>query len=104
MTGDAVPGVPCLQCWINNVGIYDCNGRLLDAAVLGTNMSIRWSGDLTTQITDGANFLLQKATGAICDPSQSRFLLKPQGTLANNGTKGNPCLVADLFGDFRNRG
>ena len=24
-----------------------------------------------------------------------------QGTLTNNGTKGNPCLIADIFGDFR---
>lgn len=29
------------------------------------------------------------------------ILLTPEGTLTNNGTKGNPCLVADIFGDFR---
>ena len=28
-------------------------------------------------------------------------MLAPENTLTNNGTKGNPCLVADLFGDFR---
>ena len=28
-------------------------------------------------------------------------MLKPEGTLTNNGTKGNPCLIADVFGDFR---
>lgn len=28
-------------------------------------------------------------------------MLMPSGTATNNGTKGNPCLVADIFGDFR---
>ena len=28
-------------------------------------------------------------------------MLRPIGTSTNNGTKGNPCLIADLFGDFR---
>ena len=30
-----------------------------------------------------------------------RFRLLPEGTATNNGTKGNLCLIADLFGDFR---
>ena len=28
-------------------------------------------------------------------------MLDPQGTRTNNGTKGNPCLVADVLGDYR---
>ena len=28
-------------------------------------------------------------------------MLEPEGTMTNNGTKGNPCLIADIFGDFR---
>lgn len=28
-------------------------------------------------------------------------MLHPEGTSTNNGTKGNPCLIADIFGDFR---
>ena len=28
-------------------------------------------------------------------------MLQPAGTATNNGTKGNPCLVADVLGDFR---
>ena len=29
------------------------------------------------------------------------IMLEPKGCMTNNGTKGNPCLVADIFGDFR---
>ena len=28
-------------------------------------------------------------------------MLTPENTLTNNGTKGNPCLTADIFGDVR---
>ena len=100
MVGDVVPGVRGLQCWVNNVGLYDCRGNLLGTKTPGTNMSIRWAADLTTQITDGVDYLNGQAVGEIVDWSRGT-LLKPTDTLTNNGTKGNPCLVADIFGDFR---
>ena len=59
-------------------------------------MSIRWAGDLTTQIVTGA----QDVTPAIEDWRRGT-LLTATGTRANNGTKGNPSLVADVFGDWR---
>ncbi len=98
MVGDVVPGVRGLQCWVNEM--YDCRGNRLNAPVLGTNASIRWAADLSTQITDGANYLTQEQTGVIMDNTHG-VMLRPQDTKTNNGTKGNPCLIADLFGDFR---
>lgn len=100
MIGDVVPGVRGYQCWVNGVGVYDCRGNLLDTDTLGSNMSIRWSGDLTTQITDGTDYLKQNPTGVIQDLIHG-VMLTPDNTLTNNGTKGNPCLAADIFGDFR---
>ena len=100
MIGDVVPDVRGLQCWVNGVGTYDCKGNFLKKETLGSNMSIRWASDLTTQITDGADYLNQKPVGVINDFTHGVMLL-PENTLTNNGTKGNPCLVADLFGDFR---
>lgn len=100
MIGDVVPGVRGLQCWVNDVGIYDCRGKLLGTDTLGSNMSVRWAGDLSTQITDGTDYLRQKPTGVIRDWTHG-VMLVPEDTKTNNGTKGNPCLVADIFGDFR---
>lgn len=100
MIGDVVPGVPGLQCWVNGIGTYDCHGTLLKKDTLGSNMSIRWAGDLTTQITDGVDYLNQKPFGVINDFTHG-VMLCPEDTLTNNGTKGNPCLTADIFGDFR---
>lgn len=100
MVGDVLPEVRGLQCWVNGVGTYDCHGNLLKKETLGTNMSIRWSGDLTTQILDGEDYLNQKPIGEINDFIHG-VMLRPEGTKTNNETKGNPCLVADVFGDFR---
>ncbi len=98
MIGDIRPDVDGLQVWVKEV--YDCEGNRLSDNVPGTNQSIRWSGDLSTQIIDGANYLDEEHGGVIND-HQRGALLKPVGVATNNGTKGNPCLVADIFGDYR---
>lgn len=87
-----------LQVWVNDV--YDCKGNKLDVPVLGTNMSIRWAADLTTQITDSPTYLGTVQRGIINDNLHG-IMLEPEDTMTNNGTKGNPALVADIFGDFR---
>ncbi len=87
-----------LQVWVNDV--YDCKGNKLKVPLLGTNQSIRWAGDLTTQITDGVQYIGTIQPGVINDHIHG-VMLDPVGTITNNTTKGNPCLIADLFGDFR---
>lgn len=87
-----------LQVWVNDV--YDCKGNKLNVPLLGTNQSIRWAGDLTTQITDGVQYIGTIQPGVINDNLHG-VMLEPEGTLTNNSTKGNPCLIADIFGDFR---
>ena len=46
------------------------------------------------------DYLKEKAIGMIGDNIHG-IMLEPEETAMNNGTKGNPCLVADIFGDFR---
>lgn len=98
MIGDVAPGVRGLQVWAE--GMRDCRGNFLEMPALGTNASIRWAGDLTTQIIDGTDYLGGGHRGVIGDYAHG-IMLMPEDTAANNGTKGNPCLIADLFGDFR---
>ena len=98
MIGDIAPEVPGLQVWVNDV--YSVKGEKLDISAPSTNMNIHWAADLTTQVTDGKEYLTEEKCGIINDPVHG-VMLKPEGTATNNGTKGNPCLVADLFGDFR---
>ena len=98
MIGDIDPARRGLQVWVNDV--YTCKGELLGIKAPSTNQAIRWAGDLTTQVIDGPDYIGGPHRGVINDIVHG-VMLDPEGTLTNNGTKGNPCLIADLFGDFR---
>ena len=98
MIGDVIDGVRGLQVWSN--GMYDCKGNPIDSPMPSTNARIYWMGDLTTQVTDTPDYLHSEKTGRVCDLRRG-VILEPEGTATNNGTKGNPCLIADVFGDFR---
>lgn len=98
MVGDVNPNVRGLCCWVNDM--YDCRGNRLSDQLLGTNYAIRWAPDLSTQILDGVDYVGGKHRGIVGDNTHG-IMLAPQGMATNNGTKGNPCLAADLFGDWR---
>jgi len=98
MIGDVNPKVRGLQCWVNEM--YSCTGEKLPDKLLGTNQSIRWAADMSTQILDGVDYQKGSHKGVINDNTHG-IMLAPEGMATNNGTKGNPCLVADVFGDFR---
>lgn len=98
MTGKFDPNTRGQQVWVREA--RNCRGEKLDLPVPGTNAAIRWAADLTTQVTDGVDYVHEKHSGVINDPVHG-VLLQPEETATNNGTKGNPCLIADLFGDFR---
>ncbi|ADB34337.1 hypothetical protein Kfla_5324 [Kribbella flavida DSM 17836] len=94
MVGDIVPEEPGLETWATRLRTAD--GDALGTAIPGTNQSIRWAADMTTQIVDGAGTV----TPTVKDWRRGT-LLTATGTLTNNGTKGNPSLVADVLGDWR---
>jgi len=102
MIGDVLPEVRGLESWASMPGgseasgLHTATGTVLPGPIPGTNQSIRWSADLTTQIVNGAG----DVTPTI-DDWRRGTLLTAAGTLTNNGTKGNPSLVADVLGDWR---
>lgn len=97
MIGDINPKVRGLQVWVYDV--RSCTGEILNDKLLGTNQCIRWAADMTTQVLDGVD-LFGQHSGVINDNIHGNMLI-PEHMATNNGTKGNPCLVADVFGDFR---
>jgi rhamnogalacturonan endolyase len=107
MVGDILPDVPGLEAWPAmppnaadlGIGTFSADGDLLANTTPGTNQSIRWAADMTTQIVNGAAATTVE-TPRIEDWRRG-VLLVAEGTLANNFTKGNPGLVADVFGDWR---
>lgn len=97
MVGDIDPSKPGLETWANTgVGLWTAAGQKISSAAPGTNMNIKWAADMTTQIVDGSG----NADITIEDWQKGR-VLTAKDTRSNNGTKGNPSLVADIFGDWR---
>ncbi|MGY4541697.1 hypothetical protein ACVWY0_001607 [Arthrobacter sp. UYNi723] len=94
MIGDVDPAVPGIENWA--IGMQSADGDKLSATSPGTNMSIKWAADMTTQIISGSG----DQTPTIDDWKRGR-LLTATDTRTNNGTKGTPSLVADVVGDWR---
>ncbi|TMR21293.1 rhamnogalacturonan lyase [Nonomuraea turkmeniaca] len=106
MVGDIDPAIRGLEAWSSmppnqeiQAGLWSARGEHLGRTTPGTNMSIRWAADMTTQLINGtATTVLQTPT---IDDWKRGTVLTAEGTLTNNWTKGNPGLVADVFGDWR---
>ncbi len=107
MVGDIDPETPGLEAWASlppneegdPEGLFTAAGDPLEGLPPSTNMSILWAADLTTQHISGtATDVLQTP---VIEDWRDGVLLEAVGTLANNWTKGNPSLVADVLGDWR---
>jgi hypothetical protein len=102
MIGDVRPDVPGIEVWASmpdgtlGSGTLSATGEQVATSTMGTNQSVRWAGDGTTQIVSGSG----DQTPTIQDWSRGTVATL-DGTLTNNGTKGNPSLVADVLGDWR---
>ncbi|MEE2521897.1 rhamnogalacturonan lyase [Pseudarthrobacter sp. J75] len=94
MIGDVDPDVRGIENWA--MGMQSASGEKISPTGSGTNMSIKWAADMTTQLVNGS----RDQTPTIDDWKRGR-LLTATGTLTNNGTKGTPSLVADVVGDWR---
>ncbi|MFD2213484.1 rhamnogalacturonan lyase [Metabacillus endolithicus] len=94
MVGDVDPTQKGLETWA--VGLWTADGTKINDKAPGTNMNIKWAANMTTQIINGAI----ENTPTIDDWLKGT-VLTASGTRTNNYTKGNPSLVADIFGDWR---
>ena len=105
MTADIDPRYRGLEAWTtDSKGVYSAKGHLITERVPSVNMAMWWDGDLNRELLDRANvegvhhMAITKWNGDGVDtlhiPSQYEIMY-------NNGTKGNPCLHADVLGDWR---
>lgn len=90
-------------------------GYKADMAAIGSgngavrNSRVYWDGDVYEELLDGFNKIDQETK----ETTEGKMILgnyngsgwgridEFEGTLMNNSTKNNPCLSADLFGDWR---
>jgi len=77
----------------NNV--YDSTGKKIAGSKPAQNFFIYWDGDLEREVLDGTK--ITKMTGA----GSYKGIFTADGCGSNNGTKNNPAITVDLFGDWR---
>ncbi|MEH7120307.1 SGNH/GDSL hydrolase family protein [Neobacillus vireti] len=93
--------------WNSRIGgLYSADGEKISENIPSSNFAIWWDGDLLRELVDH-KWDTVKGTGVGTidkwDYQNNKLvnLLTADGTLSNNGTKGNPVLQADLNGDWR---
>lgn len=106
LAADIDPRYPGHEMWSNaSGGIRSCKGELISIVKPSVNFRIYWDGDLLDELFDatgaGTGGKIEKwnpETGTI---DRLFTFAALTGTALNNGTKSNPCLLADLSGDWR---
>jgi len=99
MAADIDPTSPGVEMWSGSSGgIRNISGQLVAEHVRGlsTNMAVWWDGDLLRELLDGTRIAKYNWDEQRCD-----VIFNPEGVASNNSTKSNPCLAADLLGDWR---
>ena len=92
------PERPGFHFWASGgLGLYNTSGQRVSTTLPNSiNFVIWWNGDLSRELLDTN----QIHSWSIRNNRATR-LLDAVGTTSNNGTKKNPVLQADLFGDWR---
>lgn len=100
MAADIDPTNYGLEMWsASQPGYFDIKGVHHNAGKwIPQNSAVWWDGDKLRELLDKESiFKYDWTTGE----SKKIFDFKGEGCSFNNGTKQNPCLSADIFGDWR---
>ena len=98
---DIDPRYPGFECWVAGagiIGLFDCKGNQVADKTPPCNMGIFWDGDELSEILNGT---MVSKWNYVNSTNDKLFDARDFDCQSNNGTKANPCLSADLFGDWR---
>lgn len=99
MAADIDPTNWGLEMWsAGSFGIRNIKGDVISTGRVSTNFAIWWDGDLNRELLDGARISKYDT-----QTRQAEIIkdLNREGCTFNNGSKSNPCLEADIVGDWR---
>ena len=95
VTADIWAGSAGAESWSAAVaGLSNTSGQNIGRKPGSTNFLVWWDADTVRELMDG-NHIDKYGT------SSDTRLLTASGASANNGTKSNPAVSADIFGDWR---
>ena len=105
MAADIDPNYYGMEVWgWDGSGLRSCTGALISSTYPTTagngytmNFGIWWDGDVQRELLDRT--VITKWNGSGTDRVATLYNIAPISD--NNGTKSNPCLMADILGDWR---
>lgn len=95
------------EVWVLGEELYTFDGKLITKnAPESINFAIWWDGDLQRELLDHEFFNegyygIGKIYKWNYEKEQLDIILDTKDAYSNNGTKGNPCIQACIFGDWR---
>lgn len=98
---DIDPRYPGAESWVAGAeinGVFSVNGEQIAPRQPSCNMGIFWDGDLLSELLDGT-YIDKWDTTTL--RTKRIFDGAKLNCVSNNGTKRNPVLSADLWGDWR---
>jgi rhamnogalacturonan endolyase len=114
ISADIDPEYPGEEVWSSataeaSTGIFSITGtRLTTSRITNYNMAIYWDGDVGRELFDGGSnpSVTKVAASESVSPSNLRNystagIFTFTGASTNGGSKNNPCLQADILGDWR---
>lgn len=98
MAADVDPNNPGVEMWSSRSGgLRNVKGEVVDSmARIPINFAVWWDGDLLREMLDHETVSKYIPKEHACRPLTQMFDCQ-----FNNGTKSNPCLAADIVGDWR---
>ncbi|MFL1010863.1 rhamnogalacturonan lyase family protein [Flavisericum labens] len=107
MIADIDPNHPGAEAWASDgTGIHDINGNVISTTYPTTagngssfNMAAWYDGDLSRELVDRT--VITKWNGSGTDRVLTAYSYDNLELASNNGSKSNPCLIADIIGDWR---
>ncbi len=98
MAADIDPRYAGAECWGGPGGVRrsDTGEEIYKEVPRSCNFGIWWDADPLRELLDHTTISKWD-----WEKRQTEILFAPEGVKSNNGTKGNPCLTADILGDWR---
>ena len=98
VAADIDPRYDGAECWCNIGGLIrgDTGEIISNRKPDSCNFTIYWDADPLAELLDHVSISKWNWNAESTD-----LLLKAEGVVSNNGTKGNPCLSGDILGDWR---
>jgi len=107
MAADVDPNYKGMEIWgSDGSGLRSCTGQLISNSIPTTagngasyNFGVWWDGDVQREILDRTVVTKWNGTNQSTDRVATLYSMAPISS--NNSSKSNPCLMADILGDWR---